>query len=260
MSHNKLERHGETGSRPAPYLQIAQALAEQISAGDYPPESRLPSGAQLCQRFGVSSMTLRRALAVLEDKGLVHGVKGSGTFVKSPDFGDPDFRLDPVVDDGWHEPADTRLLSTTMTRADARGAKILGVPVGTRLVHFRRLVYKNETPAMYHNEYILYDPTRALVESQLQLTALESLMESDRAERSYSGELVISALLLDAASADVLGGREGAPALSLEHVFFDSENRPVSYGSFLLRADLFRLRSHSETARKVIGVEIRGDS
>jgi len=256
----KLEKRGGNRAAPAPYLEIARTLEQQISAGEYLPGSRLPSGAQLCERFGVSSMTLRRALATLEDHGLVYGVKGSGTYVSSPEQGDPDFRLEPVVDEGWREPPDTRLLSTTMTRADARGATILNVPVGTRLVHFRRLVYKNDTPAMYHNEYILYDPKRALVESQLQLTALESLMEADRAERFYSGELVIGALLLDAESAAVLGGRVGGPALLVEHVFYDGEDRPVSYGSFLVRADLFRLRSHSESARRVIGVEMLLDT
>jgi DNA-binding GntR family transcriptional regulator len=258
--HEKLDKRNRKSPTPAPYLEIARTLEQQISAGEYPPESRLPSGAQLCERFGVSSMTLRRALAVLEDQGLVYGVKGSGTYVSSPDQGDPDFRLEPVTDPGWLEPADTRLLSTTMTRADARGAGILNVPVGTRLVHFRRLVYRHDTPAMYHNEYILYDPKRALVESQLQLTALESLLESDRAERFYSGELTISALLLDSASASVLGEREGGPALLLEHVFYDIEDRPVSYGSFLVRADLFRLRSRSESARRVIGVEMFSDA
>lgn len=263
MHHGKSEKPSEAASRPAPvppYIQIAQTLADQIAGGDYAPGSRLPSGARLCERFGVSSMTLRRALVVLEDQGLVYGVKGSGTFVKSLNLSEPDFRLDPVVDVGLDEPADTCLLSVTMTRADARSAKVLGVSVGTRLVHFRRLVHRNGTPAMYHNEYILYDPMRPLVESQLQLTALESLLEADRAQRFYNGELIISAVLLDAESATILSRQEGDPALSLEHIFFDSEDRPVSYGSFLLRSDLFRLRSRPGTARKVMGVEILGDS
>jgi DNA-binding GntR family transcriptional regulator len=263
MHRGRLEKPGETGPRPTPlppYMQIAQTLADQIIAGDYAPESRLPSGAQLCESFGVSSMTLRRALVVLEDQGLVYGVKGSGTFVKSPNLSEPDFQLDPMVDVGLDEPADTRLLSVNLTRADARSAKVLGVPAGTRLVHFRRLVHKNGAPAMYHNEYVLYDPVRPLVESQLQLTALESLLESDGAQRFYNGELIISAVLLDAESAKVLSRQEGDPALSLEHIFFDSEGRPVSYGSFLLRSDLFRLRSRPGTARKVIGVEILGYS
>ena len=260
MRNDKLEQRGGAGSRPAPYLQIAHTLADQIAAGNYAPESRLPSGAQLCERFGVSSMTLRRALTVLEDQGLLYGVKGKGTFVKSPNLSEPDFRLDPVIDVGLDEPADTRLLSVTMTRADARSAEVLGVPVGTRLVHLRRLVQKNGIPAMYHNKYILYDPTRVLVESQLQLTALDSLLESDRAQRFYHSELTIAAVLLDADSAKILGRQEGDPALSLEHVFFDTEDQPVSYGSFLLRSDLFRLRSRPGTARKVIGVEVLGDS
>jgi DNA-binding GntR family transcriptional regulator len=260
-ARNPKRKSGDKAAAPsAPYLRIAQTLASQIAAGEYAPESRLPSGAQLCERFGVSSMTIRRALVLLEDRGLVYGVKGSGTFVKSPNLSEPDYRLDLVAGEGLDEPADTRLLSVTMTRADERSAKVLEIPVGTRLVHLRRLVLKNDTPAMYHNEYILYDPTRVLVESQLQLTALDGLLESDRAQRFYSGEITINAVPLDAESAKVLGRNEGDPALSLEHVFFDNEDKPVSYGSFLLRSDLFRLSSRPGTARRVIGVESLGDS
>ena len=136
---------------------------------------------------------------------------------------------------------------------------MLNISPGQRVVHLRRLVSKNGVPAMYHNEYILYHPRRALVESQLLMTALDDLLESDRGHRFLGSELTISATFLDDDAARVLGREVGDLALSLEHIFHDSSGKPVSYGWFLLRADLFRLRSTRGTSRRVIGVETLGD-
>ena len=57
------------------YLHIAQTLGERVASGFYPEGSLLPSGTQLCAEFGVSPMTVRRALTMLQDQGLVVGRK-----------------------------------------------------------------------------------------------------------------------------------------------------------------------------------------
>jgi DNA-binding GntR family transcriptional regulator len=105
----------------------------------------------------------------------------------------------------------------------------------------RRLVTSNAGPTMYHNEYVIYDPRRPLLESQLQLTSLHAFLESDRGERFPRGELTVRAMNLDDESAEALGEPEGAAALCLEHLFCDVAGRPVSWGFFLLRAGLFQL-------------------
>ena len=66
---------------------------------------------------------------------------------------------------------------------------------------------------MYHTEYIIYDPRRPLVESQLQLTSLHAFLDSGGAQKFPRGELTVTAVKLDAESAQVLGESEGALAL-----------------------------------------------
>ena len=220
------------------YNRIVTALADRISCGTYPAGTRLPSGSELCREFGVSPMTVRRALNILKNQGLVAGMKGRGTFARSPDLSDSMFRLNSL-----DESAEIRLLSAAMTKADDRVATMLGVPLGTRVVFLRRLVLWAGEPAMYHTEYITYDPRRPLVESQLQLTSLHAFLDSGTARRFPRGELTLTAVKLDTESAQVLGEAEGALALRLEHVFQEQDRTPVSWGWFLLRAELFRLRA-----------------
>jgi DNA-binding GntR family transcriptional regulator len=226
------------------YERIVSTLADRISSGVYPPGSRVPSGAELCREFGVSPMTVRRALNILKNQGLVTSERGRGTFARSPDLGDSMFRLDSPGGEWLDRSAEIRMLSAAMTRADERVVAMLGVSLGTRVVYLRRLVLWDDSPAMYHTEYITYDPRRPLVESQLQLTSLHAFLDSRTAQRFPRGELTLTAVKLDAESAQILAESEGALALRLEHVFQGRDRTPVSWGWFLMRAELFRLRAH----------------
>jgi DNA-binding GntR family transcriptional regulator len=236
------ERREDENGLPA-YLHIAQTLAERLNSGVYPAGSRLPSGSELQAEFGVSPMTVRRALSLLEQQGLATGVKGRGVYARSRDLADSVFQLDSLSGEWLDESAEIRLLSAAMTRADDRVAAMLHVDPGDKVIHLRRVVFSSGIPAMYHTEYIIYDPRRPLVESQLQLTSLHAFLDSGGAQKFPRGELTVTAVKLDAESAQVLGESEGALALCLEHLFQESDRTPVSWGWFLLRAELFRLRA-----------------
>jgi GntR family transcriptional regulator len=64
------------------YLQVAGMIRQAIQSGEL--SGRLDSIAVLAKRYGVSVKTIRNALAVLTDEGLVRGFAGSGTFVVPP--------------------------------------------------------------------------------------------------------------------------------------------------------------------------------
>jgi GntR family transcriptional regulator len=230
-------------SEPPAYNRIATALADRITSGVYPPGGRLPSGSELCREFGVSPMTVRRALTILDNQGLISGEKGRGVFARSVDLADSVFRLDSLIGDWLDDTAEIRLLSASMTRADEKVAEKLGVRPDDRVVHLRRLVLHEGIPVMHHKEYIRYDPRQPLVESQLQLTSLHAFLDSGHARRFPRGELTLTAVALDEECAHVLAQPLGSLALCLEHVFQERDRTPVSWGWFVMRAELFRLRA-----------------
>jgi DNA-binding GntR family transcriptional regulator len=234
---------GNGEAKQPAYRVIFGALSERISTGIYTPGSRLPSSPLLCAEFGVSPMTLRRALTALKGQGLVSCVQGRGTFVRSPDLSKSTFKLASLSGEWLDGSAEIRLLSVAMARADGKTAAMLDIVEGQRVVCLRRLVTSSVGPTMYHTEYVVYNPRRPLLESQLQLTSLHAFLESDRGERFPRGELTVRAMNLDCESAEALDEPEGAAALCLEHLFRDVAGRPVSWGRFLLRAELFQLNA-----------------
>ena len=61
--------------------RIADEIREQIESGELAPGDKLPSTAQLRDKYGVSAGVVRQAILVLQTKGLVEGVHGLGVFV-----------------------------------------------------------------------------------------------------------------------------------------------------------------------------------
>lgn len=64
----------------APYTRVKQYIKAALAQGRWPPGALMPSEAELVGQFGVSRMTVNRALRELQSEGLVERVQGVGTF------------------------------------------------------------------------------------------------------------------------------------------------------------------------------------
>ncbi|GAB4245650.1 MAG: GntR family transcriptional regulator [Thermoleophilia bacterium] len=230
------------GASPA-YLRIVQEIGDRIARGEYRPGDRLPSESEFCREFGVSPMTLRRALSILMERGLVFAEQGKGTFVRTLRLGEGTFTLQQLADQWQNESADVRLLQASTIKATGRVAEVLELAPGERAVYLRRLILKEETPIIYHIDYVRFDARRPLVETQVQITSLEGLLQAAGGESFPRGKLSVRAVNLSAEAARLLDQPEGAAAFCLEHLFEDYGGRPVSWGWFLCRADHFYLET-----------------
>jgi DNA-binding GntR family transcriptional regulator len=227
------------------YLLIADAIAEQIAAGLYRAGDQLPTEPQLRTRFGVSPVTVRRAVTLLLDRGLVTTTRGKGTFVRPLDIGEAVFRLQEITD-LWIDDAtvDVLLLEARIIPADPQVAHTLKRTVEDPIVYMRRLIKRKGVTVIYQREYVVYDERRPLVEAQLQINSLEGLFCTTKGAGMHSGRLTIQSVSLDEEAAGFLGVAAGSPAFCLESLFHDFEGRPASWGRFLCRADQFRLTTN----------------
>lgn len=65
--------------------QVARDIEADIDHGVIPPDTRLPSEAELAAQYGVARLTVRRAIAQLRDRGKVLTVHGRGSFTTPRD-------------------------------------------------------------------------------------------------------------------------------------------------------------------------------
>lgn len=221
------------------YAQLANILRRQVAAGVFRPGDQLPSEAMLCRSYQVSPMTVRRTINLLAEEGVVSTAQGRGTFVNSLELGRAAFDLHELQD-LFNDPAmAVKLLDARIVSADERTARKLNLKVGEKTIYIRRLLTVNDEPAFYHRGYLIYDPMRPIVEAEIEVTALQGLFDGTGSAMLKRGELSIEACLLNEDEANILHTPPAA-AFCLEHLFYDFDDQPVSWGWFICRSDYLR--------------------
>lgn len=131
---------------PARYEQIARYLRKLIQ--DSEPGDRLPSDAELCEKFGVSRMTARQAVQVVAADGSIERRRGAGTFVRSRpvprDLGSPLSFTEAMRARGMQASSRTLAWGPVAPTEDERTA--LGLEAGERAYALERLRFADATP------------------------------------------------------------------------------------------------------------------
>lgn len=222
------------------YAQLVRIILGQIAAGVFRPGDRLPSEAQLCERYSVSPMTVRRVINILVDQSVVTAEQGRGTFVKPLELGTATFDLDRLQQLFREGQSTVKLLEARITSATERTARKLAINVGERTVFIRRLIFRGDEPMLLHREHVIYDPIRPIVEAEMEVTALRGLFSGGGGSDLKRGDLAIDATTLTNEEAALLHSEVGVPAFRLEHIFYDFNDQPVSWGWFICSGDRLR--------------------
>jgi GntR family transcriptional regulator len=226
----------DRSSLEPPYAQVARGLREHIMDGEYRAGDRLPSEAELCTLYGVSRMTVRRAVTLLAQDGVVYTENGRGTFVRAPELGAATFDLGSLrrlVDDAA---TTVRISEARIVPPSPRVCRKLAVDAGSHVVAIKRVLSSAGEP--------LADGVEAasLVHAhdqccQYGVTALRDLLANAGKSGLKYGRLELHASTLRETEASYLGEEPGIAVWVIEHLFFDFENRPVSWGRFIGRSD-----------------------
>ncbi|MEU5239767.1 GntR family transcriptional regulator [Streptomyces lydicus] len=146
------------GAQPK-YQRVLEELREAIRQGEYAADERLPAEPDLADQYGVSLMTLRKALDLLKIEGVIEGRKGSGNYARGRDLlqhgGDVGYtpwatRASEALD------VDQATVSRKM-QPPAHIARALGLePDGKTLLHTCRLL-QHGRPVRFVRTYLPYD-------------------------------------------------------------------------------------------------------
>lgn len=112
------------------YQQIAEELRSRVLAGDFAAGRMLPSESELSAEFSASRVTVRRALEVLRDEGLVDARQGFGWFVAGDPLRQPLGRL-ATIEEQMAESgvvSERRILEFAFERAPKFVTRVLNTP------------------------------------------------------------------------------------------------------------------------------------
>lgn len=198
--------------KPA-YTQVKDFIQQHIASGEWRPGDPVPSEAALMQQFGISRMTVNRALRELTAEGMVVRVQGSGTFVAELHRVASNLTIrdiqEEVVERGHVHTAKVLLLQAE--KASPELAKTLGLRANARVFHSVLVHLENGVPIQFEDRYV--NPAAApsyLDVDFTQTTPTNHLLaEAPLTEASYS----IEACLPSAEQAKHLGIAKTEPCL-----------------------------------------------
>lgn len=228
------------------YSRVETVLAGEITDGDLKVGDQLPTEDGLIARFGVSRITVRRAIQNLVSRGVVEIRRGKGTFVAASKITQDLKELSGFVEDmhSIGRKPTARLIGKEIVIANATVARQLALTRGERVVRIRRVRLADGVPLSFDETYLPLEIGKKIIANNLKVEPIFSLLE-----RKYDVPLIEAEYKLDAVAAEkevakLLRVKSGSPIFRIERTSYSTGSRPVDYETLHYRGDLVQFITH----------------
>ncbi|HEU4964615.1 MAG TPA: GntR family transcriptional regulator [Bacilli bacterium] len=221
------------------YMLVIDRIKEWVSSGEWPPGTRLPSEFELAKEFGVSRATLREALRVLEEEGVVNRKHGIGTFIAERSLVQAGieqlFSVTEWIERGQRKPGTSHFAAEEGV-ATEEDQKAFGLKGPAPMLFLTRVRTADGEPVVYCEDRI---PQALLPEGLNGFDgSLFHLLEAAGRPIAYA-KTTIKPLAKHPTVFPALNVREGQALLLLEQMHVDIHEQPVLLSRNYFRTDTF---------------------
>lgn len=223
--------------------QVYLVLRDRILTGVFASGARLPTENDLAEAHGVSRVTVRRALAELQQEQLIERRPSAGTRViyqpsNAPIIADIAGVLTNLAEMGRR--TNVKLFSFGYARGSAAITKALGLDDGAELQHSVRVRTISRDPFSYLTTHVPAEIGRTFTRTELASQPMLKLLERAGAKVGHATQR-IGAGLATPSVAKALGIKTGSPVIELVRVVFDRAGRGVEHLHALYRPDRYSI-------------------
>jgi GntR family transcriptional regulator len=237
---NKIDK---TSSTPY-YKQLRLMLQDYILLGDWNPGYLLPTEQDLCDTYGISRITARKALDDLAQAGFIERIQGKGSIVK-------DRRKNAIPQvQGFTEStnssgrkARTELIGKELVYGLSDINQILELDEDEPLWSYRRIGYVNDVPAVLMNHYVSQKLGDKMNEYDLRGKSFFSMYEKILKSPITSLENVVVAVNASAEMAKILGIAEHSAQMWFRGIAYIEGDIPVEVNNSIFRADYYEFKT-----------------
>lgn len=218
------------------YQQIYDDIKAAIKDGVYKTDERIPSEAELSEEYGVSRITVRRAIEDLCSDGYLTKMQGRGTFVGRPHLmrrlsqSKASRSFSEICAEAGVVPG-AYLAERQIVPARPHEQEFFGLGPDALLVYVHRVRTADGLTVCDENMFVPYDEGRDLLTAQLEDTSLFAAIEAATGRKPASAQdWVITAVKATTEQAALLGISVGDAMLRSNVSFVDAKGRPVCMG------------------------------
>lgn len=225
------------------YIQLASLFKKRIADGEWQIDERIPTVEQLAKECGVAVMTIRQALDILEEDGLIERFRAKGTFVRQAPFTD----LWCEVETDWkglllsREGAEIEILAEEKVKQlPPLGAGAVGVHA-REYRHFTRVHSRASEPFLYAQVYISEKVAKKIDPKAFLTTTSMRLVSDVRGVRIAEAKQILTVETADMQLSDSLNLAIGDPIVNLLRLAVDQKGELVLVARGYYRADRVRI-------------------
>ena len=169
------------------YYTVKECISKNIAANKYRSGDAIPSEHDLMEYFGVSRITIRRAIDDLVNEGLLYRVQGKGTYVSGAGFSEDLLSLMSCTQDiqNLGMTPTRKVISSSIVEPDAERRTVLNLGDGEAVFRLERIYYADDLPVNHTTTYL---PSRLFPEIEQIDFSQNSLYEVLR--KRYEVQLV----------------------------------------------------------------------
>lgn len=224
------------------YVQLMEELETSIRNGVYKPGDKIMTEAEMAKEYGVSLITVRKAVGSLMEKGLVVRKQGKGTFVTKPKYSRNMKKLQSFTEmcEQMGVKPGAQVLENRLIMADKKVAHRLGIEPGSNVVYISRLRLADGEPVQVEKSYF---PLKYafLLEEDLNNGSMFECLKEKAGAKVASSEKMIELCRATAEEAALMDVKKGDYLLFVKSTAYDENGEPMYAGIQLINGDRFSL-------------------
>lgn len=237
-----------TNARPAKYSIIMNSLIDKINNNDFAPDYCLPSEKQLMDEYGVSRITVRRALNEMEAEKYIYRQQGKGTFVNRSRIDETTYKqynngFSAIITTSG-KPCTIRQISKEFRPAGDHGKQLLLDPQ-TECLFYNRIYCADGIPVFYAKSCLNHTCFPGIENYDYNFISLSTLVREIYHARWYRKNRILQSTLAGEAAC-YLEINEESPVLKLTYVS-SIDNRdsliPFESAELYARTDIISIDS-----------------
>jgi GntR family transcriptional regulator len=231
---------------------LAEILRRQISEGVLNPGDQLPTEDALCQAHNVSRGTVREAVRVLVNDGLIRREQGRGTFVAAPQQPSPTFfTLSSFEEDMRHQERQpsSQVLTAEVIPATSDIATRLEIPVDEPVIHIVRLQLADGQPVIHETRFLAQTLCPDLLNDDLETASIHWLLVHKHGVPLVRMTHTVEAGALSSSQAKLLQAAPGATAFFVDRLTYTEKNGqkiPAVWYQAIYREDNYYFHAQSQ--------------